>query len=133
MITNPLSDFNELENNLSRLTSFFSRWSNWLSWSQVLFVENTSIIDGKVSKIPRSALIPTKVYAKRFDELLDSGYFWINMNALGIWQDNLIVVIELPSYKSYIPRSKVSVNFSGPSIIDGKPQWDLSKRIEIVE
>jgi len=132
METHP-SNFNDLEKNLNLLTSFFPEWENWLSWSHVLFVESTSIIYGKVSKIPRRAMIPMNDFAKRFDELLDSGYYWINMNAFGIWMSNLIVVIELPIYKVDIPRNKVSVNFSGPSIIDEKPQWDLSERIEIVE
>jgi len=132
METRP-SNINELEKNLNTLISYFPEWSNWLRWSHVLFIENTFFIVGKVSKIPRSALIPSKDYAKRFDELLDSGYYWINLNAFGIWKDNLIVVIELPNYKVDIPRNKVSVNFSGPAIIEGKPQWDLSNRVEIIE
>jgi hypothetical protein len=126
-------DFNDLEKNLNLLTSFFPEWSNWLPWSQVLFLENTSFTYAKVYKIPRSALIPSKDYVERFDELLDRGYHWINMNAFGIWRDNLIVVIELPGYKGDRPREKVSVNFSGPAIINEKPQWDLSERIEIIE
>jgi hypothetical protein len=124
------SDYNDLDRNLNLLISFFPQWSNWLSWSQVLFLESTSFIDNNVFKFPRSALIPTREYAERFNELLDKGYSWINMNALGVWKDSLIVVIELPSYDNNIPRGKVSINFSGPVIIDGKPQWDLSERIE---
>ena len=129
----PSSDMNDLEKHLNRLISLFPQWSNGLSWSQVLFLESTSFTYGKVSRIPYSALIPSKDYAKRFDQLLHSGYHWINMNASGIWKDNLIVVIELPGYKSDSPRDKVSVNFSGPMILEGKPQWDLSNRIEVVE
>jgi hypothetical protein len=127
------SGISYLENNLNLLISLFPRMGNWLSWSQVLFLENTSFTYDRVYKIPRFALIPFKDYEKRFNELLDSGYHWINMNAFGIWNDNLIVVIELPNYTDNIPRDKVSVNFSGPAIINEKPQWDLSKRIEIVE
>ena len=127
------SEFRDLEKYLNRLISFFPQWENWLSWSQVLFVEDSSFTLGSFSKIPRSALMRVNDYAKRFDELLDGGYPWINMNALGIWQDNLIVVIELPSYKSNISRDKISVNFSGPAIMNEKAQWDLSKRIEVLE
>lgn len=126
------SEFNDLERNLNLLTSFFPQWFNWLPWSQVLFLESTSFIDGNVSKVPRSALIPAREYAERFNELLDKGYSWINMSALGVWKGSLIVVIELPSYDNNVPRDKVSVNFSGPVIIDGKPQWDLSERIEFL-
>ena len=129
----PPSDASDLEKNLNRLISFFPEWSNWLSWSQVLFLENTNFTYGNVSRVPNSALIPSREYANRFDELLTKGYSWINMNAFGVWKENLIVVIELPSYSSNIPRDKVSVNFSGPVILDGKPQWDLSNRIEIIE
>jgi hypothetical protein len=104
-----------------------------MSWSQVLFVESPSLVYGEVCRIPQSALILPEDYANRFDELLNGGYHWINMNALGIWKDKLIVVIELPNYKSNIPRDKVSVNFSGPTILDETPQWDLSNRIEVYE
>jgi hypothetical protein len=55
------------------------------------------------------------------------------MNAFGIWKENLIVVIELSGYKSNIPKDKVSVNFSGPVILDGEPQWNLSHRMEVLE
>ena len=126
-------DVSDLEKNLSRLISFFPKWSNWMSWSQVLFLENTPFTHGNPSIIPKSALIPSEEYAKRFEELLDKGYSWINMNAFGVWEEKLIVVIELPSYSSNISRDKISVNFSGPAMLNGKPQWDLSKRVELVE
>ena len=132
-MTTQAADLNATEKNLNQLISFFPQWGNWLPWSQVLFVEVQTFAAGKVPEIPQSALISSQDYAKRFDELLESGYHWINMNALGIWKDNLIIVIELPSYKSNIPKEKVSVNFSGPVIIDEKPQWDLSNRIEVLE
>lgn len=51
------------------------------------------------------------------------GYSWLNMNAAGIVGDRLIVVIELPSSVTE-GVGRTSVNYSGPSIIDGKVQWD---------
>jgi hypothetical protein len=72
-------------------------------------------------------------YAARFDSYLDAGHSWINMNAAGILDDALLVIIELPRYKNNVPRDKVSVNFSGAAIVNSKPQWDASERYRIAD
>ncbi len=103
------------------------------SWSRVLFVEDTSIVHGMPSLIPRNSLIPMADYAARFDSHLDAGHSWINMNAAGILDDALLIIIELPRYKNNIPRDKVSVNFSGAAMVNGKSQWDASGMYRIVD
>ena len=124
---------NDLERHLNQLISFMKKWGAPSNWSRVLFVEYSSIIHGNPSLIPRSALIPAEDYALRFDSHLDAGHSWINMNAAGILNDVLLVIIELPTYKNNLPRDKVSVNFSGANIMNGKPQWDASKSYRIVD
>jgi hypothetical protein len=124
---------NDLEKHLNRLIPFMEQWGAPSSWSRVLFVEDTSIARGMPSLIPRHSLIPMADYAVRFDSHLGAGHSWINMNAAGILGDALLVVIELPRYINNVPREKTSVNFSGPAILDGKPQWDASRMYKIVE
>ena len=112
----------DLEKHLNQLVSFMKGWGAPSSWSRVLFVEETSIIHGMPSLIPRSSLIPLADYVARFDSHLDAGHSWINMNAAGILDDALLVVIELPRYKNNVPRDKVSVNFSEAAMMKCKPQ-----------
>jgi hypothetical protein len=46
------------------------------------------------------------------------------LSAAGIPDDALLVIIELPGYRNGVPRDKVSVNFSGATIAEGKPVED---------
>ncbi len=120
----------DLQKHLDRLISFFPGWSEQpLSWSCVLFAEAMNIKFGKVIQIPRSALATPEQYAAQFDKHLNAGHGWINMNAAGILDETLLVIIELPSYVNTVPRDKVSVNFSGPNM----RRWDVSGYIKIID
>lgn len=124
---------NDLEKHFQRLTTYMEQSGAPASWSRVLFIEAASIVRGRTSLVPRKALIPMEDYAARFDSHLDAGHQWINMNAAGILGNALLVVIELPGYKSNAPRDKVSVNLSGAAHENGVPRWDLTGRYRIVD
>src|SRR5688500_5777198 len=102
-------DNDTFQNHFNDLMSFFKPPSN-LSWVRVVVVEEESIMRGKITHIPKSALISAHKYEKRFDELLRKGYDWINMNAMGILHNSFIVQISFPIKSLYAPRDKVSVN-----------------------
>lgn len=124
---------NALQQHLDRLASFIQGSAKQpLSWSRVLIIEDTAITHGKINFLPRAALATPEEYAARFEAHLEAGHSWINMNAAGILDDALLVVIELPGYFNVAPKNKVSVNLSGPNIKDGQPQWDATDRIQIV-
>jgi hypothetical protein len=72
-------------------------------------------------------------YEDRFDSHLNAGHSWFNMNAAGVLNDALLVIIELPKYKNNVPRNEVSVGFSGPAMAYGKSQWGASQRYRIVD
>lgn len=124
---------NDLEKHLNQLVSFIKEWNASLSWSRILFVEDAAIIHGMPSFIPRKALLPLDDYAARFDSHLDAGHSWVNMNAAGILNDSLLVIIELPRDKNNVPRDKVSVNFSGAVLNNGTLRWDASERYKIAD
>lgn len=105
----------------------------YLSWSQVFVVEYDSIIGEIPELISKSALIPANEYEKRFDELLNIGYDWINMHAKGILNNFFIVEIEYPNKSINAPRNKISVNYSGPATYDNQPRWDLSSLVKVLE
>ena len=123
----------DLERHFNQLISFMKECGLPSSWSRVLFVEDISIVHGMPSFIPRNSLIPMADYETRFDSHLDAGHSWINMNAAGILDDALLVIIELPRYKNNVPRDKVSANFSGAAMVDGKSQWKASAMYRIID
>jgi len=104
---------NDLEKHLNRLLSFMKAWGGPPSCPNILFVEDTSVIRGMPSLIPRAALASQEEYAAKFDEHLQSGHSWINMSAAGILNGALLIAIELPKYKNHVPKENVSVNLSG--------------------
>ena len=124
---------NDLKKHFDRLTYFMKEWGAPFSWSRVLFVEDTSITHGLPSFIPSVALISMNDYAHIFDNHLNAGHEWINMHALGILDDALLVSVELPRYKNNVPRAFVSVNFSGPAMLNGKSLWDASDKFIIID
>jgi hypothetical protein len=67
------------------------------------------------SKCRRDDLRTPSDYAARFDELLSMGYAWLNMSCYGVWENVLLVAIEVPGSKQHSPGSFTSVNLSGPS------------------
>lgn len=81
--------------------------------------------DGGFWQCPERALQPPDSFAGKFDELLRVGYAWINLSVYGIFDDDLIIGIELPSEPVGVPPGRTSVNFSGPSlgVTSGHPAW----------
>ena len=59
----------------------------------------------------------------RFDELLRTGYSWLNLSCYGVYKDLLIVAVEIPSAtvppegkpRTLHPAYATSVNISGPN------------------
>jgi hypothetical protein len=72
----------------------------------------------------RAALCTPEVYDKRFDDLLSVGLPWINMSAVGVLDEFLIVTIEVPQRGPVAART--SVNYSGPSTAVLNEHWDAS-------
>jgi hypothetical protein len=107
---------NDLQQHLDRLFSFVRQSTQPLSWTRVLIVEDTAITHGEFLFIPRSALTTVEAYTTQFEAHLNAGHSWINMNAAGVVGDTLLVIIELPQYTNTVPKERVSVNLSGPSI-----------------
>ncbi|MCP4978002.1 MAG: hypothetical protein GY931_17780 [Maribacter sp.] len=100
------------------------------NWNGVQIIEDPSFsIRGKVWKVPKESLKSIKEYEGRFEELLEKGYSWININFGGIYNDNAIVFIEYPNQSSGLPKDKVPVVPSGPF----GHEWDLSNKLCIIK
>jgi len=71
------------------------------------------------------ALVAPKDYEERYQDLLQAGYSWINLSLYGLYEGTLVVGIELPSEARGVPPGRTSINFSGPPVRDGAPDWQL--------
>jgi hypothetical protein len=106
------------------------------SWSQVLLVEAiSSYYENGKYKLPRSALLTKEEYKARFEILL-STCTWINFNALGIFQNSLVINLEYPrDRKIHNNKDMVAINLSGPCLISlNNPQleWNLANKITLI-
>jgi hypothetical protein len=77
-------------------------------------------------------------FATQFDEYFNVGHSWTNLNAAGILDDVLLVIVELPHKPHALSAGKpklASVNLSGPGSmrLNGPAEWDLARRVEITE
>ena len=98
-------------------------------------VESAEITYGPTDEIPRRALTTAEAYASRFEALLTAGYAWINLSALGVLGEHLLVSVELPREPVGIPAGRTSVNLSGPPLGARTRAciWDASVRMRLVE
>ena len=124
---------------MSALTEHLDRLETWLrsnpdvpAWNTVLLVEAGQVTYGPIDQVPRTALLKVDTYEARFEALLAAGYCWINLSALGVHENHLLVCVELPRDTAVIPFGRTSVNLSGPPLRDGRPAWDASTRMQFV-
>jgi len=76
-------------------------------------------------QIKKSDLKSIHEYSSTFHEQLNAGYSWINLSILGMYDNILLVVVELPNKISGSRRT--SINFSGPQevVMKNSPKWDI--------
>lgn len=125
-----MSPMEILQIHLTQLLSWVQNKEQCPAWSHILFIEDMDIIREKVedkytATVPRRALFTPEQYSSRFDELMNSGFSWINMSAAGILDKTLIIIIEFPRSCSAYMRHKTPVNFSQ------NVDWDVSKWLRV--
>ena len=80
-------------------------------------------------QVTRESLVPSEDYELQFRTLVKAGYRWMNLSLYGVYEDSLVVGIELPGEPGKVPPGKTTINFSGPAIRNGKTDWQL--RLEL--
>jgi hypothetical protein len=83
--------------------------------------------------VSADALVSLEAYDHTFAALLRRGYAWINLSAYGIYEQKLVLGIELPRDSAGAPFGSTSVNYSGPAqdVKTGVPNWAL--RIDVCD
>jgi hypothetical protein len=103
-------------------------------------------IDGK-GHVRKDELRKPLEYENRFDELLQTGYRWLNLSCYGVYEGFLIVAVEVPSAtvahmtpsgwspegkpRTLHPGCATSVNLSGPARIVLDHQWRIDSVLTI--
>jgi hypothetical protein len=87
------------------------------------------VINGKHC-VRKKDLIPPERFGERFDQLLRTGYPWLNLSCVGIHDGRLIVAIEVPNTVAK-PVPITSVNFSGPSEAVIRNGWRVDPELTI--
>lgn len=86
-----------------------------------LIIEDTLIVEAGADDfddqgrpiVDAASLTEPGDYAGRFEQLLRSGYAWINLSYYGLLEAQHLVCVELP--KAPAGCLETSVNYSGPS------------------
>ena len=119
---------------MSRLRQSVDDLFRWLrargapSWSDVAIVELSTTAqlrqapDGEQLHVSKAELRSVSSYEARFEQLLEQGHAWINLSALGLVEDVLVILVETPPRPASAPHT--SVNLSGPPITRG---WDAAR------
>ena len=124
------SGMNSLEYHLFELEQWLRQIPDAPAWSCVQLVE-LSNVDPHLPPDLKHRLREPAEYAVRFAELASAGYAWINLSGLGMLDDTLVVTVEKPSRTSNCPRSRTSVNYSGPTnMVRERAGWQLSDYVK---
>ncbi|HET8925679.1 MAG TPA: hypothetical protein VFN26_22035 [Candidatus Acidoferrum sp.] len=86
--------------------------------------------DGTVH-VRRDELRSPLDYEARFDELLRTGYAWLNVSCYGVHDGFLIVAIEVPGPRTLYPGCPTSVNLSGPENRVLDQEWNVAAILTI--
>ncbi len=122
-----------LEAHIKRMFEWFESQHEIPAWQEQLILDTSDPNVHWVAKesggwhAPDNVLQSPTEYSSRFAGLLGMGYSWINLSIYGIFNDDLIIGVELPHEPVGIPVGRTSVNYSGPSldVRNGEPIWKL--------
>jgi hypothetical protein len=142
----PLIFMSALSNHLERLLGWLESIGRTPPSRDVRIIEITEF-DPRSGKYHarKGELREPSEYESRFDELLRTGYDWLNMSCYGVYDGFLIVAIEVPSAtvpewtasgwsqqaRALYPGCFTSVNLSGPQPGSGDDRWCVKSVLAI--
>ncbi|MBV8166627.1 MAG: hypothetical protein JO021_07530 [Alphaproteobacteria bacterium] len=81
--------------------------------------------------VPGVELLPPEEFEPRFRDRLAQNLPWINVSCFGVHQNELIVGVEWPNYRSTQRAVRTSINYSGPPDIVLEHGWDVRAVLSI--
>ena len=107
-----------LQNQLAQLQFWLRQSDKDTEWNGVLIGEEKNIFDdGKIVNNLVSVLSTVEEFEPTFNELVNSGFSWINLSSIGVFKNKLVVCVEKPSYVAGVSKEQLSINFSGSTKI----------------
>lgn len=104
-----------------------------VTWQNIVIVEEQFLIEGKRYQFKKCDLFTPENYEQRFGWLLAQHYGWINLQAAGIFQDTLLVMIETPKETNNEIGNNVAINLSGPYLHTQESPWEISDLVKIID
>ena len=119
-----------LEEHLQRLDAWLASNGETPLWDGHLLAERAYItgVNGAFSLVMPCDPVSPAEYSVRLEELLNLGPGWINLSAIGLMQDRLVVSVEWQNPAAGVSVTDVAINLSGPSrVVAEIPGWDLER------
>jgi hypothetical protein len=113
----------------------FARQHNFHKpFSEVYFAEDKSIRRSpepdEINEISRQNIFNLAGYEIRFNEVLNRGHSWINMNFAGMLNDSLLIIIEAPDYENKAEFTEVNLSLPDRQVMEN--DWNISSLYKIV-
>jgi len=119
----------DLKTELSRLEGFVKDLPDAPVWTEVRIVESFKR-HLQPENIKANELQTVEQFESKWDDLRSRGYSWINLHAVGLLGDYLIVAIERSSH--IVGCENTQVNLSGPmNLVRERARWDLSGLVNV--
>ncbi|MBW2732703.1 MAG: hypothetical protein JRH20_09955 [Deltaproteobacteria bacterium] len=115
------------------------RYLSWLKslegappWLDVRFASTcVSLSPPWPTRVSPEAFLTPAEFEPEFEQHMDGRYTWVNFECLGVIGETIYLTIFVSSRGPYepgrVPRDRIAVNFSGPSM--GPSPWDGHRRI----
>jgi hypothetical protein len=113
----------------------FARQHNFHKpFSEVYFVEDKSIQHSlkpyEINEISQQNVFSLANYETRFNEVLNQGHSWININFAGMLNDSLLIIIEVPNYENNAEFTEVNLSLPDRKVMEN--DWNISSLYKIV-
>lgn len=115
------------------------RASRCPDWSHIIIFEESDIKYLSLSESPKlcghiksEKIYKAENYEQRFQELIMRGYRWINISPQGLWNNDLLIIVEVPLNSSNYSADNTFINTAGLSKDpSGNFKWDVSSDFRV--
>jgi hypothetical protein len=110
----------ELKRHFEGLMNFAKNSNFRQPFSQVYFAESKFIerFSDKPDELSRQNIFTIEIYEDRFDEILKQDYSRVNLSSAGMFDNNLLIVIELPRSKTDVKITAVNLSLPEKRVIE---------------
>lgn len=132
-----------LEQDVARLLDFLAADGGTPPYQGILIGISKRIMKKCRSCIYREDIYNLESFALQYMALKQSGYSWINLTCAGILEENLMLIIELPTGITGVPFGYTRIEYHGPCLefksgfsLDphaGEKVWDFSRFHSLIE